>query len=105
MSWSMRSEIACFGCGQATFRLPQSGWRLAGVLACFAFGFPGRLAVPRAMLPLPRSRSALSIQAYRPTGNIDERCDAIAGTERCTQARQYRTVHRMAPLAAKAARR
>jgi hypothetical protein len=49
----MRNEMACFGCGQATFRLPQSGWRLAGALACFAFAFAGLLAVARAILTLP----------------------------------------------------
>src|SRR6476619_4452277 len=49
----MRNEMACFGCGQATFTPAQSVWRLAGGLACFALDLTDCLAVARAMLRLP----------------------------------------------------
>ena len=45
----MRNEIACLGCGQATFRLVQFGCRFAAGFPGFAFDRDGDLLLARAM--------------------------------------------------------
>jgi hypothetical protein len=42
-------ETACFGCGQATFRLVQAACLFAPVLPDFVFDLEGGLLVARAM--------------------------------------------------------
>src|ERR1700722_6225613 len=81
----MRSDIACFGCGHATLRLPQSV-RFGGAIVAEPPALP--LAVlrdcfvaVRAMLP-PTGAMASSIQAYRADGKTVRRFRSVSA-ERC----------------------
>jgi hypothetical protein len=53
----MRNEIACFGCGQATFRLVHAAGFFAPVLPAFAFDFEAGLLIARAMFSPRREPS------------------------------------------------
>src|ERR1700684_4621206 len=61
-------ETACFGCGQATFRLLHAACLLAPVFPDFVFDLEGGLLVARAMFSPRCGAIASSIQAYRAVG-------------------------------------